>query len=256
MYCVMYYVKEVSDLMDNSLQNSLNEKTAVVRKPIIDGVAKGLPIFIGYLPIGFAYGVLAMQAGFSIFETIFMSVLVYAGSAQFIGVGMVAASAGLIAIVITTFLVNLRHLLMSASLVQRLKGESKKKLALFSYWITDESFAVISSWMKQENKIPFSSVFTVNIVAYLGWVFGSFLGAVIGAQAIDVEKYGLDYALPAMFIILLIFQLENRKYVFLAIVAGMLSLVLSQFLDHNLHIIIATVFVATLGVFMSKWKIR
>lgn len=221
---------------------------------VVLGASRGLPIFIGYLPIGFAYGILAMQAGFSVFETVLMSILVYAGSAQFIAVGMVAASAGSAMIILTAFLVNLRHLLMSASLSQRLKGYSKSKLALFSYWITDESFAVNSAWLRKERGIALASLFSVSIVAYLGWISGSFLGAMVGSQPIDVEKYGLDYALPAMFIILLIYQLENKKYVFLAILAGILSLLLSQMLNHNLHIIIATVAVATLGVVISRWK--
>ncbi|OEF97208.1 hypothetical protein BHF68_14855 [Desulfuribacillus alkaliarsenatis] len=221
---------------------------------ILLGASKGLPIFIGYLPIGFAYGILAMQAGFTVLDTMLMSVFVYAGSAQFIGVGMVAASSGIIAIILTTFLVNLRHLLMSASLAQRLKGHDKRKLALFSYWITDESFAVNSSWMRKEKYIHLTSLFSVSIVAYLGWITGSLLGALVGSQPIDVEKYGLDYALPAMFIILLIYQLENKKYIFLGLLAGILSIGFSQIVTHNLHIIIATVAVSTLGVVISRWK--
>jgi len=218
------------------------------------GIMKGLPVFVGYLPIGFAYGVLAMQAGFTASETVLMSILVYAGSAQFIGVGMVAAATGITTIILTTFLVNLRHLLMSASLAQRLNGKDKRKLALFSYLITDESFAVNSVWLRNNNDIALRSLFAVNVTAYLGWISGSILGALVGSQPINVEKYGLDYALPGMFIILLIFQLENRKYVVLAIIAGVLSTILSQVLSHNLHIIITTVLISALGVVISRWK--
>jgi 4-azaleucine resistance transporter AzlC len=218
------------------------------------GIMKGLPVFVGYLPIGFAYGVLAMQAGFTAIETVLMSIMVYAGSAQFIGVGMVAAATGITTIILTTFLVNLRHLLMSASLAQRLSGKDKRKLALFSYLITDESFAVNSVWLRNNNDVAFRSLFSVNVTAYLGWISGSILGALVGAQPINVEKYGLDYALPAMFIILLIFQLENRKYIVLAIIAGVLSTLLSQVLSHNLHIIITTVLISALGVVISRWK--
>ncbi|OEH85548.1 hypothetical protein BHU72_15090 [Desulfuribacillus stibiiarsenatis] len=220
----------------------------------MQGITKGLPIFIGYLPIGFAYGILAMQAGFTFIDTILMSVFVYAGSAQFIGVGMIGANAGFLSIILTTFLINLRHLLMSASLSQRLKGNTKMKLSIFSYWITDESFAVNSSWLRKDKAIPFISLLTVSITAYLGWVTGSFLGALVGSQPLDVEKFGLDYALPGMFIILLIYQLENKKYIFLAILSGTISVLLSGVVTHNLHIIIATVAISTLGVVISRWK--
>ncbi len=222
------------------------------KKEILAGISKGFPVFVGYLPIGFAYGILAMQAGFTIFETILMSILVYAGSGQFIAVGMIGAGAGLASIVLTTFLVNLRHLLMSASLSNYLKGIKKTKLAAFAYHITDESFAVNSSWLKTDSKIPFPSLAAVNITSYLGWVLGGTIGAFAGSQAIDVEKYGLDYALPAMFIILLIYQLENKKFLTLAILAGTMSIFLADLLPHNLHIILTTVLVSTLGVLWTK----
>lgn len=220
------------------------------------GLSKGMPIFIGYLPIGFAYGILAIQSNFTVFETGLMSLLVYAGASQFIAVGMIASSAEIATIVLTTFLVNLRHMLMSASLAQQLQGQSKKRLAAFSFLVTDESFAVNSTLLKKDPTTPFISLFAVNVIAYIGWFIGGIAGAIIGSQAIDVEKYGLDYALPAMFIILLIFQLENRKSFVLAFLAGVMSLVLSQFMTHNLHIIIATVVAATLGVVISRWKMK
>ncbi len=88
----------------------------------VRGVARAMPIVMGYIPIGFAYGVLAQQAGLSLFNTLAMSALVYAGSAQLIAAGLFAAAAPALSIVATTFVVNLRHMLFSAALSPYLRG--------------------------------------------------------------------------------------------------------------------------------------
>lgn len=110
--------------------------------PLVSAFRQTLPIILGYVPVGFAYGVLAQKSGLSGINTILMSLLVFAGSAQLIAVGLFAAKAAPLAIVATTFVVNLRHLLMSAALAPYLRGWSKSRLALFSYQLTDETFAL------------------------------------------------------------------------------------------------------------------
>ena len=105
-------------------------KTALNR-----GAAAGWPICLGYAPIGLAFGVLAQKAGLNLFEIAMMSVIVFAGSAQFIAVSMLASGVGAAAIIFTTFMVNLRHLLMSMSLSVFLGKASRLKLTFFSYGI-------------------------------------------------------------------------------------------------------------------------
>ena len=113
------------------------------RKHILrQGVTVAWPICLGYFPIGLALGVLAQKAGLPWWAVAMMSVLVFAGSAQFICVAMLAAKATVPAIILTTFVVNLRHVLMSSALAVHLQGVSRRFLALYSYGVTDESFAV------------------------------------------------------------------------------------------------------------------
>ena len=100
---------------------------------------------LGYVPVGFAYGVLARKAGISGINTVLMSLLVYAGSAQLIAVGLFAASTSALSIIITTFVVNLRHLLMASAIAPYLKRWRKYELAAFAYELTDETFAVHSA---------------------------------------------------------------------------------------------------------------
>jgi 4-azaleucine resistance transporter AzlC len=104
--------------------------------------AAAWPICLGYFPIGLALGVLAQKAGLPWWAVLMMSVLVFAGSSQFICVAMLTINASIPAIIFTTLIVNLRHALMSSALAVYLPGVSRRFLALYSYGITDESFAV------------------------------------------------------------------------------------------------------------------
>ena len=123
-----------------------------VAKSLWSGLIRVVPIIVGYVPIGFAYGVLAKKAGISSLNTILMSIIVFAGSAQFIAIGLILAGATAVSIVITTFIVNLRHLLMSAALSPYLKKWKLFKLTAFSYplpstWIDLHKGIVIASFL-------------------------------------------------------------------------------------------------------------
>ncbi|MDR3073187.1 MAG: AzlC family ABC transporter permease, partial [Deltaproteobacteria bacterium] len=105
------------------------------------GARLAVPIVLGYLPVGFAFGVLAVQAGMTPATVGLMSFFVYAGSSQLIAAGLLAAHTSTAGIVLTTLIVNLRHLLMSAALTPHLKGWPKPLQVLFAVELTDETFA-------------------------------------------------------------------------------------------------------------------
>lgn len=128
------------------------------------GLSQAAPIVLGYLPIGFAYGVLAGKAGLSPYSAVLMSVLVYAGASQFIAAGLFAASALPWTIVVTTFVVNLRHALMSASLAPHLRAWRPRALAAFAYQLTDETFAVHSAGLVERSPDKVQA-FAVNACA-------------------------------------------------------------------------------------------
>lgn len=207
---------------------------------------------LGYLPIGFAFGVLASTAGLSLLSAVAMSLFLYAGSAQLITVGLIASKASVAAITLTVFMVNLRHLLMSASLAPYLSGLSRLEQALFSFEITDESFAVHANYFRKKGVPPKAELFSLNHSAHLSWITGSFLGALLGGYfSLNTEALGIDYALPAMFIALLVMQLENRRQVLIALFAAFLGLTLYLSGLTQLYIIIATVVAAGLGAFLE-----
>ena len=226
-----------------------NKKRIDSHGPLAQGLKSAWPICLGYFPIGLAFGVLAQKAGLSPLAVGMMSVFVFAGSAQFIAVSMLAGQAGLMAIVITTFTVNLRHLLMSSSLAVFLQGAPKRMLSGFAYGVTDESFAV--NYMKfKSGGWDLKRALVVNQVANLVWVVSTILGAFSG-QFIPEHAFGIDYALIAMFICLLVFQLRGRKYVLCALLSGFLAVVLSLLVPGNTYIVIASILAASAGVFIK-----
>ncbi|MDR3090382.1 MAG: AzlC family ABC transporter permease [Desulfobulbaceae bacterium] len=211
-----------------------------------------LPVILGYLPVGFAYGVLAEKSGLSLFNTVTMSVLVYAGSAQLIGTGLIAGGGGAAALIFTTFVVNLRHLLMSAALATRLTDWKKWQVALFTAEMTDETFALHSLRLAAANP-PKAETFAVNLFAHSAWIIGSLTGFLVGGRITDVKPIGLDYALPAMFIALLTPQVMKPLYLAMAVLAAALSVTLLLLGFDRIHVILATMICATLGACLAPW---
>lgn len=206
---------------------------------------------MGYIPIGFAYGVLAQQAGLSVRNTLLMSLIVYAGSAQFIAVGLFAAGTPALSVILTTFVVNLRHILMSASLSPYLKHWRKLELAAFAYELTDESFAVHVTRFATAMP-PKAETLAINATAQVSWIFGSWLGTVAGKLITDVRPLALDYALPAMFIALLVMQIKDNTQIVVAVASGVLAVGLTLAGLGHWTAILATLAGATLGVILEQ----
>lgn len=182
------------------------------------GVVAGLPIMVGYLPIALTYGVLANQAGLTIIELTMMSVLVFAGAAQFLAVGMVAAGTGAMEIIIATFVLNFRHFVMSLSFVNRLKWIAIRARIPLTLGLTDETFTV-SALYRKEAKEDHGAWFYGSLIlaAYSSWIGGSFLGGVLGDVMPDRLSNSMGIALYAMFIGLLVPSV--KKYHRIAMVA-------------------------------------
>jgi len=218
--------------------------------PLRDGFLAAWPICLSYLPLGLAFGVTAAQAGFTLLEIGLMSLIVYGGAAQFIAVSMMAARAPLAAVIATSSLVNLRYLLMSSALAAHLKRMSKAGLALFASGITDGTFLVNISKFSAGPWDPVRGL-AVNHIPQLAWVLGSVLGAGLG-QAVPAGAAGLDFALPALFISLLVSQAKSPASILTAISAGLAALVFSHVLPGQIYVLLGAAAGATLGrIFMS-----
>jgi 4-azaleucine resistance transporter AzlC len=220
--------------------------------PWREGAKAAAPIVLGYLPVGVAFGVLARRAGMAPAEVGLMSFLVYAGSSQFIAVELISEGITWFPIVITTFFVNLRHLLMSSTVSLYLKKEPLRILTFVGAQLTDESFAVA---MSQPSKIQNRSSYLLGlqVTSHLAWIGGSVAGALFGSL-IDHEGYGLPFALPGLFICLLVLQIKSLRHFCLMIVAGLLSLFFKWLVPGNWYIVMAALLTSGIGVALRAKK--
>lgn len=233
----------------------LTDELSTARRAAINaGLRAAWPICLGYFPIGLAFGVLAGKAGLTPWETGLMAALVFAGGAQFIAVAMLQAGATALPIIVTTFMVNLRHLLMSSSLAIHLQGAGGRFLSFFAYGVTDESFAVNMARFRAGGWDRWRAL-VVNQAANFVWVCCCVAGTYAG-QFIPPKAFGIDYALTAMFICLLVFQLHSRIYVVTAVVAGAVSTLLYLSVPGNVYVVGAAVTAATVGFGLRSYYTR
>ena len=223
--------------LDIRAKSSGSEPGADVSAEILRGVRMGTPIVLGYLPLGFAYGVLAVKSGIPALWAVAMSALIFAGAGQLIAAGMIGAGAPVLSIVLANLMVNLRHILMSAALAPDVRPLSRTLRTLFALEVTDEVFAVHTS--------------DCNITAHLGWIAGTAVGAFSGELVTDVRPLGLDYALPAMFLALLLPLCAERLHLMVAVAAALFSLGLNLAGAGRWSVILATLLAATLGLWLA-----
>ncbi|PNU18837.1 branched-chain amino acid ABC transporter permease [Geothermobacter hydrogeniphilus] len=218
-----------------------------------DGLNAAWPICLGYFPIGMALGVLGQQAGLGPAWIGLMSVLVFAGSAQFIAVAMLDGGASATAIILTTLVVNFRHFLMSSALAIPLRGVRRGFLILFAYGITDESFGVNMTRFRAGNWDRWRAL-VVHHAANSTWILATILGSLVGSL-IPPGAFGIDFALPGMFIALLVLQLHGRAYVFTGILAAGLAVIWKLLIPGDSYIVGAAILAAT-GGYLVRRRVR
>lgn len=191
------------------------QSTTEIRQqhPFAHGLHDGIPIAIGYIPIAITFGFIAKSTGLSFMECIMMSLFVYAGASQYMALDMIGKQFGSIEIILTTFIVNIRHFLMSASLNEKVEKDHLLKKAVYAFGVTDETFSVAAV---KEDKISTGYMFGLNFIAYLSWVACSGIGYIVGSKIPELFQDGMSIALYAMFIGLLVPSLKtNGKVLYL-----------------------------------------
>lgn len=214
---------------------------------IKEGLKDGLPVFIGYFPIAMAFGILSRASGLTIVETLGFSFILFAGAAQFIAVGMIAAGASGLEIVITTFFLNFRHFLMSASLSAKTSIKHRWLRPIISFYVTDESFSVASF---AQGKLTESYMLPMQLLGYFGWGIGTGVGFVLGAVLPTLLQKAMEIGLYVMFVALLVPEMKKTsKAVVLSLLAGLVNTVLRTGLGlpQGWSIVITIILVAGLG---------
>ncbi|MER2008359.1 MAG: AzlC family ABC transporter permease [Psychrobacillus sp.] len=182
----------------------------------------GISIAIGYFPVALTFGLLAKTSGLSLLEATAMSIFVYAGAAQYMSLTLITKGVDPILIVLNTFVVNIRHFLMTASLNEKMQSEKRWIKGIYAFGITDEAFSVLATKKCEKISTPFA--FGVVIIAYSSWVVFTAIGHAIGANLPAFLKAAMAIALYAMFIGLLVPSMKgNRKVVMLALISAVIN---------------------------------
>ena len=184
-----------------------------MKKTVRQAFISTTPVMTGYLALGFGFGIILRANGYEIPVALIMSAVIYAGSMQYVAVGLLAGGASLITVAITTFLVNARHLFYGISMLDKYKNIGKRKLYLI-FALTDETYSLLCSDhpdVPEEEKKNY--YFLVSLFNHIYWITGSVLGAVVGSL-VKFNSKGIDFVLTALFITIFLEQwLTAKKHI-------------------------------------------
>jgi 4-azaleucine resistance transporter AzlC len=221
------------------------------RTEFLAGVKAELPILFGVSPFGLIYGVLAVSAGLPAALAFAMSSVVFAGSAQFIGVQLMGSGAPAIVILSTTFIVNLRHVLYGASVAPHLAHLSLRWKCLLAYLLTDEAYAVaiirFARCPASPSGAPYQHWYFLGagLAQWSAWQASTVVGIALGAQI--PPGWGLDFTVALTFIALVVPALTDRPSVAAALSAGIVAL-LTVGLPYKLGLIVAAIIGIVVGL--------
>ena len=185
-------------------------------------LVEGWPIFVTAVVVGIAFGLTARQAGLSIVETSATSVIVFAGAAQFVMVDLLRTGTPVPLIVLTVLLLNARHLLMAAAIRPFVRAASLPRRFGLAYVLTDEAFAMGIGWFRRGHRdLAYYAVFST--VLWCSWNVGTLLGAIFGAGIDDPQRFGIDFAITAVFVAIVAIGVRHRADVAVALAAALVA---------------------------------
>ncbi len=172
---------------------------------------KTLPVMAGYVVLGTGFGILMKVNGYGLAWSLAMSVFIFAGSMQFVGVSLMAGGASLLSVALTTLMVNARHLFYGVSMIGRYKGAGAKKLYLM-HALTDETYSLVCTGDAPEGADPYRYYFLLSLFDQIYWVAGSAIGSVLGS-VIPFDTTGIDFSMTALFTTVFVEQwLTTREH--------------------------------------------
>lgn len=228
--------------------------TTMKQSQIRKGLHDGVPIALGYAPVAMTFGLLAKTTGLNFFETVAMSLFIFAGAGQFIAISLIGIGAGAFELIFTEFVVNIRHLLMSASLSKKADDDPKWMKAIYSFGLTDETFAVSSL---KKGSVGAFYMFGLTFISYSSWVVSSGVGHVIGQSLPATLQESLGIALYCMFIGLLVPSIRRKlSIIILPLIAGVFNafFMLVLHISMGWSVIISTIIAAVIVEMIKKGR--
>ena len=181
------------------------------RKALSAAFPVTLPVLMGYLSIGIAFGLMLEKAGFNFIWAFFMSLTIYAGSGQYLGVSLLATAASLGTVAVMILLINFRHLVYGLSMLEKFRGMGWRKLYMI-FSLTDETYALLAGAAVPVGVDPKNYYFSTAVLDQIYWMAGSVIGGVAGgllAGKIDIT--GIDFAMTALFVVIAVEQWQSYR---------------------------------------------
>jgi 4-azaleucine resistance transporter AzlC len=221
------------------------------------GARDTLPMLVGAAPFGMIFGTLVSAGPLAAWQGQLMSMSVYAGSSQFIAVGLVAGHAGALVIWLTTFIVNLRHMLYAATLLPHVARLPARWRWTLGFLLTDETFAVMNGYYAKHPHAPLGHWYFLGsgLAMYLNWQTWTLVGLLFGAVFPQLQSLGLDYAMVATFIAIVVPQLARLPHFSAALAAGIFAYLLKD-LPYKLGLMSAVMVGVAVGLAMTRWQAR
>ena len=186
-----------------------------------------IPVMLGYLSVGIAFGLLLEKSGYNFLWAIIMSLFIYAGSMQFIAIGLLTGGAGLISIALMTLFVNIRHVFYGLSFIDKFKAMGKKRIYMI-FSLTDETYSLLCSAKTPEGVDKNSFLFYIAFLDQIYWLIGTIIGSIAGSL-ITFNTKGMDFAMTALFVVIFIeqwFTYKNHIPVIIGVIVTILSLLI------------------------------
>lgn len=228
------------------------------RVRVRDGMVAALPTVLGYASIGLACGIVSANSGISTLEIGLMSLVVYAGSAQFVMCAMLASGASLLSIAITIFLVNLRNFLLGLHTATIFQDNSLISNIAIGTLLTDESYSILLQERLNHSDVSPNWMYGNNIASYVSWVLFTVLGNMLGGLITNPEQLGLDFALVAMFVGIFAGQFEAmsqhiplKKILLLLLSVCVVYIGLAMFVSAYVAVLVSTVAGCFVGVVLD-----
>ena len=220
---------------------------------IFNGFILTVPILLVYVAMGLSFGFLAIDNGISPLNAILMSLLIYAGTAQLVGIQLIAIEASAFSILLTTFIINSRFFVMASSIGRFLSQFKLYQKIFYACQLTDATFAIHTNRFIKLNP-PKLELFTTNIIGHIVWVLSTIVGVYLGGRNYNFDSLGIDFAMPAMFIGLLLPLVLSKFHLLICIIASTLT-VLLYFLGLSYWTTLtSTVITIIIGLYLYKWN--
>ncbi len=211
-----------------------------------------IPVMMGYLVLGFAFGLLAVSNGFKWYIAFLMSLFIYAGALQFLAIGLLKAKSGFIDIFIASIMVNIRQAFYGLSLLRKFKKALFKPYLIFA--LTDETYALLTTIKEDKNIKKRWYYFYLSALNQSYWVSGTVAGAIIGSN-INFNTKGLDFSLTALFVVLAMEQYKQIKKI-TPFMIGAVASILGFLLVSKNNMLLTSIILALIGMFMIKNKLE